>query len=93
MLTATHPIRALKRLELNAMTFRVYVRWPGQRVSDKTTTDSRAVAELAFRELESAAAQLTSQGALGISFTDNGKQIDYRRFAEDGDEPKGATRQ
>lgn len=92
MLTAT-PVRALKSLDLNPMTFRVYVRWPGQRVSDKTTTDSRAVAELAFRELESTATQLASQGALGISFTDNGKQIDYRRFAEDGDDAKGTIKQ
>lgn len=65
------------------MTFRVYVRWPNQRVTEKTTTDSRAVAELAFRELESSSAQLTSQGALGISYTENGAQIEYITLGED----------
>ncbi len=33
------------------MTYRVYLRWPPQRVTDKTTTESRAVAEFAFKEL------------------------------------------
>ena len=93
MLTATLPFRVRKHPDLNAMTFRVYLRWPGQRVSDKTTTDSKAVAELAFHELVSNAAQLASQGALGISLTEDGKQIEYRRFVEDGDEPQGAPRQ
>jgi hypothetical protein len=65
------------------MTFRVYVRWPDQRVTKKTTIDSRAVAELAFRELESNAAQLTSQGALGIAYTDNGAQIEYVGLCEE----------
>lgn len=90
MLTATLPIRAA-RLDLNAMTFRVYLRWPGQRVSDKTTTDSKAVAELAFRELESNAERLASQGALGISFTENGKKVDYRRLSDDDEESHGAS--
>lgn len=89
MLTATHPFRVRKCPNLNDMTFRVYLRWPGQRVSDKTTTESKAVAELAFRELESKAVQLAGQGALGISFTEDGKQIEYRRFVEDGDDPAG----
>lgn len=31
--------------------YRIYVRWPEQRVSDKTATPSPAVAEAAFREL------------------------------------------
>lgn len=85
MLTATLPSRALPCPAFNAMTFRVYLRWPGQRVSDKTTTDSRAVADLAFRELEARSVLLAGQGALGISFTEDGKQIEYRRFDEDSE--------
>lgn len=93
MLTATYPFRPPKASDQNAMTFRVYLRWPAQRVSDKTTTDSRAVADLAFRELEANAAKLASQGALGISYTEDGKQIDYRRFGDDEPDPKGVPRQ
>jgi len=66
------------------MTFRVYLRWPNQRVSDKTATESRAVADLAFRELEAKADLLTSQGALGISYTENGKNIAYKALAGSG---------
>jgi len=33
------------------MTYRVYLRWPQQRVSDKTVTEDRALAELAYQTL------------------------------------------
>jgi hypothetical protein len=33
------------------MTYRVYLRWPDQKVSDKTVTEDRALAELAFKTL------------------------------------------
>ena len=33
------------------MTYRVYLRWSDQRVSDKTVTEDRAIAELAFKTL------------------------------------------
>lgn len=65
------------------MTFRVYVRWPDQRITDKTTTESRAVAELAFGELEVNCQKLVSQGALGITLTQNGKQLKYRDLTEE----------
>lgn len=83
MLSASQQRRTPRCPTADIMTFRVYVRWPGQRVSDKTTTDSRAVADVAFNELAAKAESLSKQGALGVSFTDNGKQIDYRRFADD----------
>ena len=63
------------------MTFRVYVRWPRQRVSDKTVTSSRAVADAAFKELVERPG-LAKQGALGIAFSEDGRQIDYRALQE-----------
>lgn len=33
------------------MTYRIYLRWPGQRVSDKTVTDDNMVADLAYCNL------------------------------------------
>lgn len=92
MLAATLSLRAQQCPDLIAMTFRVYLRWPGQRVTDKTTTDSRAVAQLAFDELAAKAALLAGQGALGISFTEDGKQINYQRLAEGVDDSQGRPR-
>lgn len=62
-----------------AMTFRVYVRWPGQRVSDRTTTESRAVAEVAYGELVERS-DLAAQGALGVAFTEDQRQVAYHAF-------------
>jgi hypothetical protein len=61
-------------------TYRVYARWPEQRVSDKTTTESRAVAMFAFQELVD---RPWPVGALpvGIAITQDGKQLDYHTFA------------
>jgi hypothetical protein len=49
------------------MTYRVYVRWPDSRVSDKTATDDRAVAEFAYQRLI-ARKDLAGKGA-GVAFT------------------------
>ena len=35
----------------DSMTYRVYLRWADQRVSDKTVTEDRALAELAYKTL------------------------------------------
>lgn len=66
-----------------AMTFRVYVRWPHQRVSQKTSTESRAVADIAFTELRNSSDVLKRQGALGIAFSEDGKSLDYLPLNED----------
>jgi hypothetical protein len=65
------------------MTFRVYVRWPGQRTSDKTSTTSREVAEAAFRQLRDQAQDLRARGALGIALTHDRKQVDYLNLLRD----------
>lgn len=59
------------------MTYRVYLRWPNQKVTDKTATESKAVAEFAFDELTK---RLDVAGALGITFTENGRQLRYHRI-------------
>ena len=41
MLRKTTFVRVRERPAFNAMTFREYLRWPGQRVTDKTMTDMR----------------------------------------------------
>lgn len=61
-----------------AMTFRVYLRWAGQRVSDKTVTESRKVAELAYQELL-ARSDLVGK-AVAAAFTEDGKQLAYHQF-------------
>ena len=62
------------------MTFRIYVRWPSQRVTDRTTTESRGVADTAFSDLKARTSELEEAGAVGIAFTENGAQLDYVRL-------------
>ena len=38
--------RAQPATGMQPMTFRVYLRWPNQRVSDKTSTEDRALAQI-----------------------------------------------
>jgi hypothetical protein len=61
-------------------TYRIYARWPEQKVSDKTTTESRTVAMFAFQELVD---RQWPAGAepVGIAITQDGKQLDYHTFA------------
>lgn len=60
------------------MTYRVYLRWPEQRVSDKTTTESETVATLAWQEL--VGRQDLKGKAVGVAFSKDGKQIRFHRF-------------
>lgn len=65
-------------------TYRVYLRWPGSRVSDKTVTTSPARALAAFRKL------LKLPGLKGekvsAALTVDGKQRYFHRFnAEPGE--------
>ena len=58
------------------MTYRVYVRWPGQKVSNKTNTESKEVADTAWNELK----QLRwddKQKPIGLVYSCNGKQLNY----------------
>ena len=59
------------------MTFRVYARWPQQKVTDKTVTESKAVADFAFQELIERRWPVGA-APLGIAYTQNGKQLAYR---------------
>ena len=60
------------------MGFKVYLRWPNSRVSHKTSTPSREVAEAAFAELL-AMGELQGQ-EVGASFTEDGQNIAYFDF-------------
>ena len=64
---------------MGTMTFKVYIKWPGGRTTAKTTTESRRVADFAFRELV-AREDLKTQGALGITLTEDSKSIDYHEL-------------
>jgi len=58
------------------MTFRVYVRWPDQKVSNKTNTESKEIADAAWNELK----QLLwtgKQKPIGLVYSCNGKQLNY----------------
>ncbi|MEK8034232.1 hypothetical protein AACH06_25685 [Ideonella sp. DXS29W] len=63
------------------MAFRVYVRWPGQRVTHQTTTACGQVAAAAYSLLQQQAQFHGSQGALGIALTENGRQRSYLKLA------------
>lgn len=62
------------------MTHRVYLRWPPQRVTDKTTTESKSVAQFAYDELL-ARPDLAGQAA-AVAWTCAGAQLAYHRFDE-----------
>lgn len=58
------------------MTYRVYVRWPGQRVTHKTNTESKAVADAAWEELKLVEWDEENK-PLGLAYSCDGKQVDY----------------
>ena len=60
------------------MTFRVYLRWPEQKTTDKTTTEDPEVAKLAFDRLKERT-DLYGQ-EVGIAFTQDNKRIEYFDF-------------
>jgi len=58
------------------MTYRVYVRWPGQKVTHKTNTESKAVADAAWEELKNIEWPDDDKPD-GLAYTCDGKQIYY----------------
>ena len=58
--------------------YRIYLRWPDQTVTDKTVTESEAVANFAYQELVSRADLVGKSCAVAYSM--NGKQVAYYRF-------------
>ena len=66
-------------------TYRVYLRWPGARVSDKTVTESPERALAAFRKLLNLR-EIRGE-KVSLALTMNGKQQYFHRFdAKPGDE-------
>ena len=70
--------------------FRIYLKWPESRVSDKTVTQNPVVAEAAFRALLEKSELKGKEGAAVLSL--DGKGLEYRRFdrpedADDGLQP------
>ena len=64
------------------MTHRVYVRWPDQRTTDKTTTDDEAVARFAFDQLRNRG-DLVGQRA-GVAWSADNKRRAFHDFATTG---------
>lgn len=62
------------------MTHRVYLRWPPQRATDKTTTERESVARFAFDELLRRA-DLVGQD-VAVAWTCNGQQLAYHHFQQ-----------
>lgn len=58
---------------------RVYLRWPDQRTSRKTTTESADVARFAYEELCNRR-DLEGQ-EVSVAWTYNGKQLAYYEFS------------
>ena len=73
------------------MTYRVYLRWPDQRVSDKTITGNPNVAAAAFRALLGRA-DLVGQKVAAVLSLDN-RQLEYCRFDYGPDWAQGLKRQ
>jgi hypothetical protein len=65
----------------SAMTYRVYVRLPEGKVSEKTSTESPTVAALAYAELVARASELTKAGAIGIAMSKDQKSVSYTELA------------
>ena len=74
-------------------THRVYLRWPDGHVSDKTTTESREVADFAYKHLLTRpASEPEGRGPIGVAWTENGKQIYYCEYEVDDDSNGEADR-
>ncbi len=66
------------------MTYRIYLRWPDKSTSDKTTTEDKQVADLAFALL-AAREDLGGQN-VGVAYTRDGKQVRYLELGKNSPE-------
>lgn len=60
------------------MTYRVYLRWPDQQTSDKTTTEDEVVAQTAFTRLTQRE-DLRGQ-KVGVAFSKDREQVAFHNF-------------
>ena len=72
------------------MTYRVYLRWPNQKVSDKTVTESRELADMSYQLLV-ARKDLIGK-PVGVAFTHNRsgtkpEQIAFHNFETGSAQP------
>jgi hypothetical protein len=66
------------------VTYRVYIRWSDNRVSDKTTTPAPHLAEQAFRDLLHRQDLRGQKAAVVLSL--NNRQLEYVRLDREVDE-------
>lgn len=59
-------------------THRVYLRWPNQLTTDKTTTESEPVARFAFTELQKRR-DLDGQD-VAVAWSFQGRQVEFHEF-------------
>ena len=71
--------------------YRIYLRWPDQRVSEKTVTGNPNVAEAAFRALLGRSDLVGQKAAAVLSL--NNRQLEYCRFDCGPDWAQGLKRQ
>ena len=57
-------------------TYRIYARWAGQKVTDKTVSECKPVADFAWAELRRLSLNKEVK-PIGLTYTCNGKQVDY----------------
>ena len=63
------------------VTYRVYVRWPQQKVSQKTSTYSKRLADMAWEEVLQI--DWGDVQPVGISYTANNKAVKHHHFSKD----------
>ncbi len=81
MLTAFLAVIPLPgNFEVFMSTYRIYARLPDNKVSVKTVTESKAVADFAWNQLQGMAWPENSK-PIGLTFTCNGKQLGYVNLA------------
>lgn len=58
------------------MTYRIYARWPGQKVTHKTNTESKTVADVAWEELKQIEWEADNM-PIGLAYNCDGEKVDY----------------
>ncbi len=71
------------------MTYRVYVRWPNSKVSDKTVTEDRALAEMAYQRLIARKDLIGKSAGVAFTYSSGGKPQNVAYY--DFDHPLDST--